>query len=173
MKPSENTEVPRMSVDAETKEILQRVSEHLSDAMMDFVKCDHLNLALQETEARVAKTVQSSAEAQNQLIESALHGLNMLESHSAALKAQLQDSETGIASAIQGSLENATASTEVLIQRTDSIYDTVTAILVEAGNLSEISQASLARIESLDAHLSFLKQQLEKSNRPWWRKLLG
>ena len=156
----------RLSVDEETKEFLEVITDRLSDAMLDFVKREDLLQSLQDVEARVSGTFGKRGDTLMKSIEAISQRLEKLEANSEDVKRLLLEWDAHLAGAIE-------SSAATMIQSFENAEAKASAIMTETDALNTKANGMIDRLDALEGQISELVNQLARLSRPWWRKLFG
>jgi chromosome segregation ATPase len=163
----------RLSVDEETKKFLEMINDQISDAMIDLVKRDDLKQSLQEVKVHLSDLVERTSETQLKSLASIAQRLDRAENNNEKLKQRLREVQDELSGVIKGVGEEAMKTLAAIGQSVENVEAITTAIAKEQISLKENADKMVDRIAVIEGQVSTLINQVERLNRPWWRKLLG
>lgn len=173
METETNNEPIRLSVDEETRGILEKVSGDLDDAMAKFVTKTHLSESFSELESRLVKSAHKQCDAQAKSFESIVDRLQAAEEFSGKVKDQVYESEQVILSEIEKRFDALNLSSDAVHLGLNTLHEIINRINTDAFQDRETMQIALARMEHLQSQMSEIAIAFDKANRPWWKKLFG
>jgi tetratricopeptide (TPR) repeat protein len=182
----------RLSVDEETQNLLREISGGLEDAIKDLPKTEDLKTeladALQKSFDSVQLVLQAAEGRQKQDFENAIKDLPKLNElrHELGVAVQtltqqaLQSSKNtdsqieqlGLLQKFNKLIEWFTYLDSTLKTQRDLLQALVT---IEASTklVDETTKGIAERVKVIEEALPSLKAQLDRANRPWWKKVLG
>ncbi|MEI8285242.1 MAG: hypothetical protein WCG52_09655 [bacterium] len=158
----------RISVDKETSEFLERITDQLQDAMVDFVKTDELARLIVESEKRVSHEIKVigdaiTAEVLRQIIASTFETVKKTD-----LEQSLRDVNSQTSNAVTGLIESLT---DMLAQ---GLKETKCSIIDNITNQVDAKHSNIHNsLNAIESHLAALSAQIADMNRPWWKKILS
>lgn len=163
---TEKTETLRLSVDSETKELLEEFTKAFEESLVNLVKQTDLTRDLQATEASLHTQVKTQA---NLILRAA----EATQRNHDAIEQLVHESVSRIQEKLQENSEAVIQSNQKTLEICEESRQLIDTVLMTAEQLNEAISAISRRMESLEGQAALLKKDIAKANRPWWQKLFG